>query len=63
MEQRVTRLETNMEHMAHSIDELSKQVTELNESLARYKGAWGMLVMVGGALVGAVTIWLRLKRG
>lgn len=61
MEGRVARLETEMEHVVKSVDELTQAVSELNESLARYRGAWGMLVMVGAAITGAVTIWFRIK--
>ena len=52
-----------MEHTAKSIDALSAQVTELNESLARYRGAWGMLVMMGGAIAAAIAIWVEYTSG
>lgn len=61
MEHRVTRLESEVEHIAQSVDRLSVQVAELNESLAKYRGAWGMLLMVGSAIAGGVTIWFKVK--
>ena len=61
MEHRVTKLETDMSHIAQSVDSLTEQVTELNESLARYRGAWGMLLMIGGALVTGITVWFKFK--
>ena len=63
MEHRLTKLEVDMEHTAKSIDALSVQVTELNESLARYRGAWGMLVMMGGAIAAAIAIWVEYTSG
>jgi len=50
-----------MEHIVRSVDSLTEQVTELNESLARYRGAWGMLVMIGGAIVTGITVWFKFK--
>lgn len=61
MEQRVTRLETQMEAHTEALKQVSQQVAELNESLARYRGAWGMLLMIGTAITGAVTIWFKVK--
>jgi uncharacterized coiled-coil protein SlyX len=61
MENRVTKLETDMDHMTKSLDSLVEQVTELNESLARYRGAWGMLLMIGGAIVTGITVWFKFK--
>jgi uncharacterized coiled-coil protein SlyX len=61
MEHRVTKLETDVSHIASAVDSLTEQVTELNESLARYRGAWGMLLMIGGALVTGVTVWFKFK--
>lgn len=62
MEQRVTRLEVDMEHNTEALNKLTEQVTELNESLNKYRGAWGMLLMVGAALTAAVTIWFEYLR-
>ena len=62
-EHRLTRLESESVHNAKAIELLTIQVTELNESLARYRGAWGMLIMIGGALAAAVAIWVEYTRG
>jgi uncharacterized coiled-coil protein SlyX len=62
MEHRVTKLETDMEHMSHSIDKLSSEVTELTRALERYRGAWGMLLMIGTAITGALTLFFKFKQ-
>jgi hypothetical protein len=50
-----------MEHMSRSIDELSRQVSDLTRALERYRGAWGMLLMIGTAISGAVAIWFKVR--
>ncbi len=59
MERRVTVLETDMKHMQADMKYLITEVKALNESLARYRGAWGAVVMIGGALVAAVTLGFK----
>ena len=59
MERRVTVLETDMKHMQADMSTLISKVDELNQSLARYRGAWGAVVMIGGALVAAVTLGFK----
>ena len=61
MEHRMTRLETDMAHITKAVDSLTEQVTELNESLAQYKGAWGMLFIVAGAVSTAAGLWFKFK--
>ena len=63
MEHRLTKLEVDMEHTAKAIDALTVQVTELNESLAKYRGAWGMVMMMGAAITAAVAIWVEYTSG
>jgi uncharacterized coiled-coil protein SlyX len=62
MEHRLTILETEHAQNVKAIEALTVQVTELNESLNKYRGAWGMLLMVGAAITAAVTIWLEYLR-
>ena len=52
-----------MNHMTSSLDSLTEQVTELNESLARYRGAWGMLIMIVGAVGTGVSVWFNFGKG
>jgi hypothetical protein len=48
-----------MKHMQADMSTLISKVDELNQSLARYRGAWGAVVMIGGALVAAVTLGFK----
>lgn len=59
VEHRVTVLETKIEHMETDLNELVREVRTLNESLARYKGAWGAVVMVFTALAAAGGLLLK----
>jgi len=59
MEQRVTVLETEVKHMQEDLSELIKEVKELNQSLARYRGAWGAVVMIGAALATAGALAIK----
>lgn len=62
-EHRLTVLETESQHNAKAIELLTIQVTELNAALARYRGAWGMVIMIGASLAGAVAIWVEYTKG
>lgn len=59
VEHRVTVLETEMVHMQRDVNELLVEVKRLNESLARYRGAWGAVTMIFAAI--ATTVGLALK--
>lgn len=59
VDQRVTVLETKVDHVERDLDELIREVRKLNESLARYKGAWGAIVMVFTALAAAAGLAIK----
>ena len=46
MEQRVAVLENELKHVRTDIQELTKTVKAMNESLTKYRGMWGGMVMV-----------------
>ena len=46
MEQRVAVLENELNHVRTDIQELTKTVKAMNESLTKYRGMWGGMVMV-----------------
>ena len=46
MEQRVAVLENELNHVRADIQELTKTVKAMNESLTKYRGMWGGMVMV-----------------
>jgi len=48
-----------MVHMQRDVNELLVEVKRLNESLARYRGAWGAVTMIFAAI--ATTVGLALK--
>jgi len=49
MEQRIAVLENEMGHVRGDIQELTLTVKEMNESLTKYRGMWGGIVMVVAA--------------
>jgi uncharacterized coiled-coil protein SlyX len=59
VEHRVTVLETKIEHMEQDLAEIMREVKALNQSLARYKGAWGAVVMVFTALAATGTMLIK----
>lgn len=59
VDQRVTVLETKVDHMERDLEELLREVKELNNSLARYRGAWGAVVMVFTALATAAALAIK----
>ena len=46
MEQRVAVLENELKHVRTDIQELTQTVKAMNESLTKYRGMWGGMVMV-----------------
>jgi DNA anti-recombination protein RmuC len=50
MEQRVAVLENELTHMRTDIQELTKTVKAMNDSLTKYRGMWGGMVMVVAAM-------------
>ena len=50
MEQRVAVLENELQHVREDIQELTKTVIAMNESLTKYRGMWGGMVMVVAAM-------------
>jgi hypothetical protein len=59
VEHRITVLETEMEHVQHDVGELLREVKQLNESLARYRGAWGAITMIFAAIATAGGLALK----
>lgn len=59
MEKRVTTLEVKVDQLGMSQAEILQELKLVNEQLARYKGAWGAIVMIGGALLAAGTLALK----
>lgn len=59
MEARVVKVETKIERLEADMQELVKEVRELNQSLARYRGAWGAVVMIGAAVTTAVGLAVK----
>jgi len=50
---RITVLEVEMTHVQNDVKSLLAEVRELNESLARYRGAWGAITMIFAAIATA----------
>lgn len=77
MLERVVRTETTLD--AHVVEvtqliadiksdhrETKERIRALEDSLTRYQGAWGLLSIIGGAIVVAWTIfgqWIKAKLG
>lgn len=61
VQERVTRLETQVESMDRKLETITNSLDAISKDLAKYKGAWGMLVMIGGAVVSAVTVWTKIR--
>lgn len=59
MEKRVTVLEVEVKHLREDMATIMTQQKELISQLNRYKGAWGAIVMIGAALVAALTLGLK----
>ena len=59
MERRVTVLEVEVAHLTECQQELLQEVKAMREDLARYRGAWGAIVMIGAALVTAGSLALK----
>jgi len=59
MSARVTVLEVKVEDIRADNEKILNQLGEISEQLAQYKGFWGALVMITGALGAAVTIGLK----
>ena len=59
MERRVTTLEVKVDQLTASQNEILTELKLVNEQLARYKGAWGAIVMIGGALMAAGALALK----
>ena len=59
MEQRVTVLEVKVDQLNSQQAAILSELKLVNEQLARYKGAWGAIVMIGGALAAALTLGLK----
>lgn len=59
MEKRVSQLEVKVDDLRADNEKILDQLTQISEQLARYKGFWGALVMITGALGAAVTIGLK----
>lgn len=59
VEHRVTVLETDMKHMQADMATLVTEVKSLNESLARYRGAWGAITMIFAAIATAIGLALK----
>ena len=72
-EERIARLETHVEHQADTLDRLRGEIESLRRSIdalvgqaARWKGAFGVLLAVGGVLGTVGTLvgqWLLRKMG
>lgn len=56
VEERVVVLETELEHLRDDVAELKQDVRELTQAMARYRGMWGMALMIGGALLAGVQL-------
>jgi len=61
MDERVAKLEIQVELMDNKLDDVSRVLNTIVVDLARYRGAWGMFVMVGSAIVAAITLWTKLR--
>lgn len=59
MEHRVTTLEVQVNQLSVSQAEILKELKLVNEQLARYKGAWGAVVMIAGAVMAAGALALK----
>jgi hypothetical protein len=62
--ERLTALETKMEAVEKKLDRVADGQTELLQALARYKGAMGMLAVLGSCLtaaIGLILAWLRSR--
>lgn len=59
MEQRVSKLEVKVDDLRSDNERILAQLGEISEQLARYKGFWGALVMITGALAAAITLGLK----
>ena len=59
MSARVAVLEVKVEDIRADNEQILRQLGEISEQLARYKGFWGALVMITGALGAAITIGLK----
>lgn len=61
VQERVTRLETKVELIDAKLNKITNSLDMIGADLNKYKGAWGMLLMVGGAMMAAFTAWTKLK--
>ncbi len=61
--ERLTRLEETSKHREAQLEELLKEVKELRREWQRAKGAWWMLIFLGGALTSLAHFILKLWRG
>jgi hypothetical protein len=61
VEYRVTRLEAKVDGLEDKLDAVGQQLSDLNAAMNRYRGAWGMFVMIGSALATAVSMWFKWK--
>ena len=61
MDERVARLETRIEILDKKMDQLGNTLEVIVLDMARYRGAWGMLLMVGAAISTALTVWFKMR--
>lgn len=59
---RVIRLETQVQHMSKTMDQMSTQVTELHSMLQQARGAKWVLILVWVGVGGAMTYLLQLLK-
>lgn len=50
MEQRVAVVENDLQHIRADLKELTATVNRMNDSLTKYRGMWGGMVMVIAAM-------------
>lgn len=60
--QRLAVLEAKEEARDKIIEDMAKNQKEILEQLNRYKGAWGVIVMVASAIWAAVTFIIPLAK-
>lgn len=61
--ERLTRIEEKSHHREQQLDELLKEFRELKKEWQRAKGAWWMLIFLGGGLVTAGHFMMKIWRG
>ena len=59
MEHRVTVLEVKVEDLRSDNQLILDELRAIQSQLERYKGAWGAIVMIGGAVAAAITLGLK----